>query len=453
MPRRLAGRDREILRLAVPAFLALVAEPLFLLTDAAVVGHLGTAELAGLGIAGVVLQTVVGLCVFLAYGTTAAVARLLGVGDLRRALAQGIDGIWLAVLIGVVVTVVGIPLAHPLVAAFGASAEVTDLGATYLGIALLGTTPLLVMLAATGVLRGLQDVRTPLVVAVAGNVLNGVLNVVLVFGLGPVPALGIAGSAIGSVVAQVLSAAALTVVVARGARRHGASLRPDLAGVRAAGRAGVPLVVRTLTLRAALMVTTYAAALTATGTAAGARGTDDATTLAAHQLAFTVWTFLAFVLDAIAIAAQALTGRSLGAGDLEGTRATTRRMVQWGVGSGVVTGLALLAASPWLGRLFTPDDDVRALLAVVLVVIALGQPLAGVVFVLDGVLIGAGDGRYLAWGGVVVLSAYAPVVLAVAWLLPHLVGVWVALAFVFMGARAVVLLRRARTDTWMVTGA
>lgn len=448
MRRLIDHRDREILRLAIPAFLALVAEPLFLLTDAAIVGHLGTAELAGLGIAAVVLQTVVGLCVFLAYGTTAAVARLLGVGDLRRALAQGIDGIWLAVCIGALATLVGIPLARPLVTAFGAGEQVTDFGVVYLQISLLGTTPLLVMLAATGVLRGLQDVRTPVVVAVAGNLVNAVLNVVLVFGFGPIPALGIAGSAIGSVIAQVLSAAALTWVVARGARRHGASLRPDLAGIRAAGRAGIPLVVRTLTLRAALMVTTYAAALTA----ARAAGADDAVTLAAHQLAFTIWGFLAFVLDAIAIAAQALTGRSLGAADIARTRATTRRMVQWGIGSGIVTGLLLAALSPWIGRLFTPDTAVQHLLGAVLVVIALGQPLAGVVFVLDGVLIGAGDGRYLAWGGLWVLAAYAPVVLLLALWLPHLVAIWAALVFVFMGARCVVLVRRARTDTWMVTG-
>lgn len=441
-------RDREILRLAVPAFLALVAEPLFLLTDAAIVGHLGTAELAGLGIAAVVLQTVVGLCVFLAYGTTAAVARLLGAGDLRRALAQGIDGIWLAVVIGTLATAVGVPLARPLVTAFGAGEQVTDFGVIYLQIALLGTTPLLVMLAATGVLRGLQDVRTPLIVAVAGNLVNAVLNLVLVFGFGPIPALGIAGSAIGSVIAQVLSASALTWVVTRGARRHGSPLRPDLAGIRAAARAGVPLVVRTLTLRAALMVTTYAAALTA----ARATGADDAVTLAANQLAFTIWGFLAFVLDAIAIAAQALTGRSLGAADLPGTRATTQRMIQWGIGSGIVTGLLLAASSPWLGRLFTPDAAVQGLLSAVLIVIALGQPLAGVVFVLDGVLIGAGDGRYLAWGGVWVLAAYAPVVLLVATTAPHLIAIWAALVFVFMGARGVVLVRRARTDTWMVTG-
>ena len=166
------GHDREILRLAVPAFLALVAEPLFLLADAAIVGHLGTPELAGLGIAAVVLQTAVGLCIFLAYGTTASVARLLGAGDEKGALAQGVDGIWLAVLIGVVVTALGVALTGPLVGAFGTGSSVEGYATTYLRIAWLGTTPILVMLAATGILRGLQDTRTPLVVAVAGNGVN-----------------------------------------------------------------------------------------------------------------------------------------------------------------------------------------------------------------------------------------------------------------------------------------
>ncbi|HEY8092821.1 MAG TPA: MATE family efflux transporter, partial [Acidimicrobiales bacterium] len=168
--------DREILRLAVPAFLALVAEPMFLLADAAIVGHLGTPELAGQGIAAVVLQTAVGLCIFLAYGTTASVARRVGAGDEKGALAQGVDGVWLAVLIGVVVTVLGIALTEPLVGAFGVGASVEGFATTYLRIAWLGTTPLLVMLATTGVLRGLQDTRTPLVVAVLGNGVNIVLN-------------------------------------------------------------------------------------------------------------------------------------------------------------------------------------------------------------------------------------------------------------------------------------
>ncbi|WP_460830114.1 MATE family efflux transporter [Nocardioides hungaricus] len=436
------ARDREILRLAVPAFLALVSEPLFLLADAAIVGHLGTAPLAGLGIAAAVLQTVVGVCIFLAYGTTGSVARRLGAGDLRGAVAQGVDGLWLAVGIGTVVTVAGILLTGPLVRLFGASEAVSGPAATYLRIAFLGLVPLLLMLAATGVLRGLQDTRTPLVVAVAGNALNVALNLLLVYPAG----LGIAGSAIGSVLAQVAMAAAFVAVVVRAARRHGASLRPDLPGIRAAARAGVPLVVRTLTLRAAFLVTTYAVTLAAVG------ARDQEVDLATHQLALTLWGFLAFVLDAIAIAAQAITGRALGAGDVAGTRELTRRMIRWGAVSGVATGLLLAALSPVLGRLFTADAAVQDLLVPVLLVAALGQPVAGVVFVLDGVLIGAGDGRYLARAGLLTLVVYAPVALAGAATEAGLVAIWVAFTVVFMGARLVVLLHRARGDAWLVTG-
>lgn len=433
--------DREILRLAVPAFLALVAEPLFLLSDAAIVGHLGTPELAGLGVAAVILQTVVGLCVFLAYGTTASVARHLGAGDLRAALAQGVDGVWLAIIIGALATVAGILATPALVAAFDTGSEVAGHAETYLAIAFLGTTPLLVMLATTGVLRGLQDTRTPLLVAVVGNGLNIALNVLLVYGLD----LGIAGSAIGSVLAQALSAAWLVVVVVRGAREHGAPLSPDRAGILAAAHAAIALVIRTVALRACLLVGTYAA--TRVGT-----GTGDVN-VATHQIAITLWSFLAFALDAVAIAAQALTGRALGAGDVDSTRALTRRMIRWGWGSGIVAGLTLAAVSPFVGVLFTSDPEVRALLVPVLLVAALGQPVAGMVFVLDGVLIGAGDGAFLAWAGLAVLAAYAPAALWAA-TLPHgLVAVWVAMTFVFMGARGVLLGMRARGDRWLVTGA
>lgn len=436
--------DREIARLALPAFLALVAEPLFLLADAAVVGHLGTAELAGLGLAGAVLQTAVGLCVFLAYGTTGSVARRVGAGDRAGALSQGLDGLWLAVAIGVVLTPLGVLLAGPLVDLFGADADVSEQATSYLRVGVLGITPLLLMLAATGVLRGLQDTRTPLLVAVVGNGVNVVLNLLLVHGAGPAPRLGIAGSALGSVLAQVLCAAALVAVVVRGARREGAHLGPDLPGVRSAGRAGVALLVRTLTLRAVLLVTTYAVSRD---------GSGGADTLAAHQLALTLWTLLAFVLDAVAIAAQAITGRFLGAGDVAGTRAVTRRMVQWGVVSGVVTGVLLAATSPLLGPLFTGDDHVTRLLVPVLVVAALGQPVAGVVFVLDGVLIGAGDGRYLAWAGLLVLVGYAPLALLLVDLGGGLLTVWVAFVVVFMGGRFVTLAHRARGGAWLVTGA
>lgn len=435
------AEDREILRLAGPAFLALVAEPMFLLADAAIVGHLGTSELAGLGVAAAVLQTAIGLCVFLAYGTTASVARRLGAGDLRGAISQGVDGLWLAVIIGGVTTVAGIAATPWLVGAFGAGESVAGHATTYLRVAFLGTIPLLLMLAATGILRGLQDTRTPLVAAVLGNGLNIVLNLVLVYGVGPVPGLGLPGSALGSVIAQVFTAALLLVVVVRAARREGSSLRPDLPGIRAAGHTAVPLVIRTLTLRAALLVTTYAAA--------GLGGDPDSTDLATHQLALTLWTFLAFALDAIAIAAQAITGRHLGAGNVDATRSATNRMIRWGLGCGIATGLGLAAVAPFLGPLFTGDPAVHDLLVPVLLIAAVAQPVAGVVFVLDGVLIGAGDGTYLAWAGLLVLVVYAPLAL----LATTLSWLWVAFAFGFMLARAAVLLHRARGSAWLVTGA
>lgn len=434
-------QDRQILRLAVPAFAALVAEPLFLLTDSAIVGHLGTLPLAGLGIAGAILTTAVGIFVFLAYGTTAGVARQLGAGNLRAALAQGVDGLWLAAALGTLTAIAGMLAAPWLVTTLGASAAVEPFAVTYLRWSLPGLPAMLVVLAGVGVLRGLHDTRTPLVVAVSGAVANVVLNLVLVYGVG----MGIAGSALGTVLAQLGMGIALVVVVVRGARRHEASLRPDLAGIRTAGRVGLPLLGRTLTLRAALLVTTYVAA----------KQGDVA--LAAHQVVATIWAFLAFALDAVAIAAQALTGRALGAGDVEGTRSATRRMMQWGVGTGVVLGVLLLLGRGLLAPVFSPDDGVRLAITTALVVVALGQPLAGWVFVLDGVLIGAGDGRYLAVAGAWTLLAYLPLAAIVLVAGPGgasgLAWLWVAFGGGFMLARAVTLGLRERGSAWMVTGA
>ena len=425
----------------MPAFGALVAEPLFLLADSAIVGHLGTSQLAGLGVAAAVLATAVGVFVFLAYATTGAVARRFGAGDVRAALAQGVDGMWLAAILGVLTAALGFLAAPAVIDAFGPSPSAAPYAVTYLRWSLPGLPAMLVVLAATGVLRGLQDTRTPLVVAVTGATANVALNYGLVYGAG----MGIAGSALGTVLAQVGMAVALGWVVVRGARAHSASLRPDRAGILVAGRSGVPLVVRTLTLRAALLVTTFVAA----------RQGDVA--LAAHQVVSTVWTFLAFALDAVAIAGQAITGRALGAGDVHGARAATRRMLQWGVGAGVVLGALTLVASPVLPQLFTPGEAVRTAITAALVVAALAQPVAGWVFVLDGVLIGAGDGRYLAVAGLLTLIAYLPLALLVLLLAPDgtvgLVWLWVAFGVGFMAARAVTLGVRARGDAWLVPGA
>ncbi|WP_395295178.1 MATE family efflux transporter [Kitasatospora hibisci] len=428
--------DREILALAVPAFGALVAEPLFLMADSAIVGHLGTAQLAGVGVASAALTTATGVFVFLAYATTAAVARRIGAGDRRAAIQQGIDGIWLALALSAGVVALTLLLAPRMADVLGASATAAPYAVTYLRISALGIPAMLMVMAATGVLRGLQDTRTPLAVAVAGFAANLVLNLGLVYGAG----LGVAGSAWGTVLAQTGMAAAYLFVVVRGARREQASLRPDAAGIRACAKAGGPLMVRTLSLRAVLMI--------ATAVAAGL-GDDE---IAAHQIAMTVFLFIAFALDAIAIAGQAIIGRCLGASDVPGARAATRRMIEWGIGSGLVLGLLVVAARPLYVPLFTPDPAVQAQLNTVLLLLALCQPVAGLVFVLDGVLMGAGDGPYLAWAMLGTLAVFAPVALAVPASGTGLAGLWWAMNL-FMLVRGGFLAWRARGGRWLVTGA
>ncbi|MFD5135821.1 MATE family efflux transporter [Streptomyces sp. NPDC058378] len=428
--------DREIIALAVPAFGALVAEPLFVMVDSAIVGHLGTPQLAGLAVAAALLTTAVSVFVFLAYATTAAVARQVGAGDLAAAIRQGMDGIWLALLIGAAVVAATLPLAPWLVDVFGASDTAAPYATTYLRISSLGIPAMLVVLAATGVLRGLQDTRTPLYVAIGGFAANGALNAGLVYGAG----LGIAGSAWGTVIAQVGMALVYLFVVVRGARRHGASLRPDAAGIRAGAQAGVPLLIRTLSLRAVLMI--------ATAVAARLGDTD----VAAHQIILSLWSLTAFALDAIAIAGQAIIGRYLGANDAKGAREACRRMVQWGIASGVVLGAVILLARPLFVPLFTSDASVKDTLLPALLVVALSQPISGVVFVLDGVLMGAGDGRYLAWAMVVTLAVFAPVALLVPSFGGGLTALWGAMTLM-MTVRLVTLWLRARSGRWVVTGA
>ena len=434
------GQSREILRLAVPAFGALVAEPLFLLADSAIIGHLGVAQLAGVGLASAVLHTAVGLMVFLAYSTTPAVARAIGDGQLGKALAAGRDGVWLALLLGVLLAVAGFLAADPLIGLLGAEGEVRAFAVDYLRWSMPGLVAMLLIFAGTGLLRGLQDTRTPLLVATAGFTLNIILNLWLVYGLG----WSVAGSAAGTSVAQWAMAGVYLAIVRRNALRNGVGLLPSWRGLRSMARVGSWLMLRTLTLRIAILATVLVA--TAQGTA----------NLAAHQLAMTIFSFLAFALDALAIAAQALIGKELGASNAVKARLLTGTMVRWGLGFGAVTGLLLALAAPWAGALFTSDPEVQRMLALALWVLAAGQPLAGYVFVLDGVLIGAGDAKYLALAGVVNLAAYVPMLAAVALLgVPGGAGLgwlWAAFALGYMAARAMTLGLRARSGRWMVLG-
>ncbi|TWE10307.1 MATE family efflux transporter [Rudaeicoccus suwonensis] len=439
------GIHREILRLAVPAFLALVAEPLFLMADSAIVGHLGVNELAGLGVASAALLTAANIYVFLAYGTTALVARQLGAGRQADAISAGVDGIWLSIALGLVTTVVVAIAARPICDVFGAGAAAADQATTYLRISAFGIPGMLVILAATGILRGFQDTRTPLLAATIGFTCNIVLNFLLVYAAG----LGIAGSALGTVIAQTGMALGLIWVVLRRARRLGASLHPHPGRVLAAAVFGIPLLVRTLALRAAILMTAWVAA-----------DLGDVP-LAAHQVAMTIFGFLAFALDALAIAAQAFTGKALGANDIAGTRAATRLMLWWGWWMGVVVAVLLIGTHRLLPLIFSSDPTVRHALGAALLVVAAIQPVAGLVFVLDGVLIGAGDGRALAYLQVAVTVVFVPILWVVhahAAVLRSdgasyaLVVLWCAFG-ALMVLRLIALGWRARGDRWLVTGA
>lgn len=443
-PRTSREVSAQIWPLAVPAFLTLIAEPVFLLADAAIIGHLGTIPLAGLGVASAVLATASGVFVFLAYATTAVVARRIGAGRRAEAISGGIDGIWLALALGLLSGVVVGAFARPISAAFGASPEATAQSVAYLEVSAFGLPAMLVVLALTGLLRGIKDTRTPLIATTIAFTANVVLNIVFVYGMG----MGIRGAALGTVLAQSGLALGLGAVVLRAAQREHADLRPRPAGIISSALAGSPLLVRTVALRATMLVTTWVAAQLGD------------VPIAAYQLSVTIWSFLAFALDALAIAGQALVGQALGAGDRDNVRQITRALVRASLIMGLVTGALVALISPWLPLLFTPDDAVRSALTAALLVVAVIQPVAAYAFLLDGVLIGAGDGPWLARTQVILFVIYLPLAGAVYALRGPLMDegapaalavLWVAFSL-FMAARALLLRHRASDDAWMVTG-
>ena len=427
-----APLDREIWRLALPTLVTLIAEPLFLLVDTALIGHLGRVPLAGLGIASVVLQTVVGLVVFLAYATTPAVARSIGAGDRRGGFRAGIDGIWLAIAVGAVLLVLGLTTSGRIADAFGSTPAVTDAATTYLVISMWGLPAMLIVLAATGLLRGLLDTRTPLLIVGVGFVANAVLNATFIYGFG----WGIAGSAAGTVVAQWGMAVIFAWRVIGLARAEGARIAPRWVGVAIVAASGGWLLLRTASLRVALLATVVVGS------------SFTVAELGALQIALTLFSLLAFGLDALAITGQSLVGGALGAKDRARVVAITRRLIAFGVVGGVALGAVTALLSPVLGLVFSSDRAVTEAVAPVVLLLALGTPLAGFVFVLDGVLIGANDGRYLALSGILNLAMYLPLL----WLAAQsgsLVALWAAFGLGYIGARALTLGLRVRGERWI----
>jgi putative MATE family efflux protein len=420
----------SVVSLALPALVVLAAEPLYLLVDTAVVGHLGAVALGGLAVGGGLLAWSAALLNFLAYGTTARAARRAGAGDRAGAVAEGVQATWLALGLGLVVLLLFQLLAGPLTRALaGGPGAVAEAGEDWLRIAGLGAPLLLVSLAGNGWLRGVQELRRPVRYVLAGSLVSLVLCPLLVHPGG----LGLIGSAIANVSGQALTAG----LFLRALLREDVSWRPRPAAVR------TQLVIgRDLLLRAAVLQLSF---LVAAGVAARA----GIAQLGAHQIALQLFFFLALVLDAYAIAAQTLVGHALGGNRPEEARVTARRVALWGLGTGLVVAAVLLALRDLLLPLFTDDPAVLGQAEVVWWFLAGMQPMAGVVFALDGVLMGAGDVGYLRTvtiGSAVV--GFLPLSLLAGPLSWGLAGIWTGLCL-FIALRLVAVLVRVVGDRWL----
>ena len=425
--------DREILRLALPALGALAAEPLYILADTAIVGHLGRPQIAALGLAGTVLAGAFTIFNFLTYGTTAVVARASGAGQEEQAGRLAAQALWISLAIGVVLVVVSEAVAAPLLRGLGGHGQSGHDALVYFRIGALGLPAALIALAGQGYLRGVSNLRRPLVIVVAGNVANLVLEIVFVY----VFHWGIAGSAAGTAIAQAGMGIAFVVELLR---PHADSKRPSLHEMAPMMRVGWQIFVRTTALYASFLVA--ASVLARVGDAQ----------LGAHQIATQLFFLLALLLDAVAIAGQVIVGRMLGAGDAAGAHEAAVRMIGWSTLLGALFAVVLLPLGEVVPRAFTNDPEVLHQAKLVWPLFALMQPLAGAVFALDGILIGASDTAFLMWSMLAAsFLVYVPIALlslAEGW---GIVGVWVGLVALII-ARLVLLGTRFAGRRWAVVG-
>jgi putative MATE family efflux protein len=427
---------RQIARLALPALGVLAAEPLYLLFDTAVVGRLGALSLAGLAIGGLILGMVGSQLTFLSYGTTARSARYFGADDRASAVGEGVQATWLGLSLGLLIVVVVQATAVPLVSAIAGSADIAAAALPWLRVAILGAPAILLSLAGNGWLRGVQDTVRPLLYVVTGFALSALLCPLLVYGWLGFPRLELAGSAVANLAGQWL--AALLFVRALLAER--VPLRPDRAVLRAQAVQGRDLIVRTLAFQACFV------------SAAAVAARFGAAAVAAHQVVLQLWSFLALVLDSLAIAAQALVGAALGAGDAPLARAVARRVTVWSAIAAGALSAVFAAGSSALPALFTDDRSVLAAIGVPWWFLVAQLPFAGIVFALDGVLLGAGDAAFMRTATVVsALVGFLPLTwlsLVFGW---GLAGIWSGLSM-FIVLRLIFVGWRAVSGRWAVTG-
>jgi len=427
-------KAREVIGLALPALGALAAEPLYVLGDTAIVGHLGRVPLAGLAIAGTLLSEIVGLCTFLEYGTTAKAARLYGAGQEPEALDVGVQATWLALALGTLCTIALELAAGPALRLIAGSSDSASLheALTWFRIAALGAPFMLVVAAAQGWLRAFQDTRTGFAVLLASNLASVALSLTLIRGFG----LGIEGSAIANVVSQVAAAAVFGALLVRRTTALAPSWERMVPQLRAARDLGL----RSLAFTAAFLLA-----------AAVAARMGDAQ-VAAHTIGFQLWIFVALALDSVAIAAQALIGRLLGAGAVDSAATLARRLAGAGLVFGVAVGALFAAGHDVIPALFTSDDEVLRQAGILWPWLVGMMPLAGILFALDGVFFGAGDLAFMRRMTLIAaLGAFLPLLIAAHVFDLGLGGVWAGIA-AFIAVRMLLAGLRWRSRRWLVAG-
>ena len=429
-----SATPRQIAALALPALVVLAAEPLYVLVDTAVVGHLGSVPLAALAIGGTVMTMAAWIGTLLAYGTTGRAARQYGAGDRASAVQEGVQASWLAFAAGVLIAVAVQVFAGPLARALaGGGSEVAAAAAQWLRIASFGAPGLLLAAAGNGWMRGVQDTRRPLAYVLGANLLSAALCPVLVYSAG----LGLEGSAIANVVAQTVAG----LLFARALFVERVPRRPRPAVIAQQLVVGRDLLVRGAAFQASFLSATAVAARFGTAS------------VAAHQIGVQLWFLATMVLDAVAIAAQSLTGAALGAGSADAARRLGRRIGVAGLVCGAAFAVLALAGGGVVPGWFTDDPAVVDAAGVLWPwLVALMVP-GGLLFALDGMLIGAGDVRFMRNLTIVAaLGFFLPAIwLAYAFDL-GLAGVWAGL-FLFIAARLVGMLLRMRSGRWAVVGA
>lgn len=422
---------RKVLGLALPALVVLAAEPLYVLMDTAMIGHLGTLPLAGLAIGGVVLSQVSGQLNFLAYGTTARAARRFGAGDHTGAVREGANASALALLIGAVI-IVGVQLfAWPIARLIGGPDSPALEGAVlWLRVAILGAPGILLALAGNGWMRGIQRTRQPTTYVVAGFGLCLILLPIMVYGLG----WGLVGSAVANVIAQWLTGGLFLYALLR----EGVSLRPQRHIMIGQLRTGRDLFIRTLALQGSFIL---AAAL------CSRMGPE---VIGAHQIGLQLFMLAALALDAVAVAAQSLVGEALGRRDPVRARVVAALCARVGLLAGVAFAFVLMVLRPFAPSLFTSSAGVLAEAGTMWWWLAGMQLVAGVLFALDGVLMGANDVAVLR---TITIVAHAAVYAPLAWIAYSagwgIGGIWLGLTASLV-VRLVLGSWRVRGEKWLV---